>query len=259
MDTLKYDLIAKDTVKQLGLIVLQSDVTIEDEFRFYFANQNVSLFVNRIPFENEVTKELLQQMENHLGDTMSQFPIEAEFDALGYACTSGTLLIGEDRISALVAEKRPCKMVTNPLTATLSALQSINAKKIAYLAPYSESVCAEMIQYFESNGIQVIASATYDEAEDRFVGRISPATIQRDAIMLAKDNPDIDAVFMACTNLKCAHIIAEIEAQTGITALSSNQVLAWDLARHAGLDLASDSSTNNTYINTTTNKGNLFK
>ena len=249
MEKIEYELLARDYVKQLGLIVLQSDVTIEDEFRHYFsrpfssqsfADQAVSIFVNRIPFENEVTAETLKQMENHLGKTMSLFPIEAEFDALGYACTSGALHIGALRISELVSEVRPCKTVTNPLVASIAALEYVNAKNIAYLGPYSEKVCGEMIEYFEGAGIEVSASASYDETEDRFVGRISPASIQRDAINLAKNNPQIDAVFIACTNMKCAHIIPEIEAQTGIVVLSSNQVLAWDMSRHIGLNLGVD-------------------
>ncbi len=240
MDKIEYELLARDHVKQLGLIVLQSDVTIEDEFRYYFANQAMSLFVNRIPFENEVTAETLKQMEGHLGKTMSLFPVETEFDALGYACTSGALHIGAERISELVSKSRPCHAVTNPLTAAVAAMKSLNAKNIAYLGPYSEQVCGEMIKHFEGAGIEVSASASYNETEDRFVGRISPASIQRDAINLAKNNPQIDAVFIACTNMKCAHIIPEIEAQTGVVALSSNQVLAWDLARNINLDLGSE-------------------
>jgi maleate isomerase len=200
----------------------------------------LSALVNRIPFANEVTAETLRQMEGHLANTMRLFPIEVEFDALGYACTSGAFNIGTDKIAELVSESRPCYAVTNPLTAAVAAMKSVDAKNIAYLGPYSEKVCAEMINYFESEDIEVSASAYYDETEDRFVGRISPSSIQRDSITLAKNNPQIDAIFIACTNLKCAHIIPEIEAHTGIFALSSNQVLAWDLASTVGVKLGSD-------------------
>lgn len=238
MEKVHYELLEPDHIKQLGLIVLQSDVTIEDEFRFYFADQPISLYVSRIPFENKVTAKTLKQMENHLSNTMSLFPLETEFDALGYACTSGALHIGGEKIAKLVTECRPCKQVTDPLIAALNAFKSIDAKKIAYLGPYSEKVCAGMIDYFNNDeDIEVIAAASYDEAEDRFVGRISPQSIQRDAINLAKNNPEVEAVFIACTNMKCAHVLPEIEAQTGIPALSSNQVLAWDLARSIGVKL----------------------
>jgi hypothetical protein len=40
--------------KKLDLIMLHSDVTIEDNFVYYYAGKDVNLFVNGIPFENEV-------------------------------------------------------------------------------------------------------------------------------------------------------------------------------------------------------------
>lgn len=240
MQKVHYELLEPGYVKQLGLIVLQSDITIEDEFRFYFADQPVSLLVNRIPFENEVNAETLKTMESYLGQTMSLFPIETEFDSLGYACTSGAMHIGGDNIARLVAEQRVCRQVSNPLDAAIAAFQAVGARKIAYLGPYSEAVCSAMISRFVAAGIQVKASASYHEPLDTLVGRISPQSIQRDAIQLVKDNPDIDAVFIACTNMKCAHIIPEIEAHTGITALSSNQALAWDMARKVGLSLGAE-------------------
>lgn len=237
MDKIHYDLLATNHRTQLGLIVLQSDVTIEDEMRYYFDDQPISLFVNRIPFENEVTAATLKEMENHLAQTMSLFPLEAEFDAMGYGCTSGAMHIGSIKISKLVSEHRPCKHVSNPLDAAFAAFKAKGIKKIAYLGPYSEKMCASMIKRFIEAGFEVPASASYNESEDRFVGRISPESIQRDAIELAHKNPAAEAVFISCTNMKCAHIIPQIEAATGIYALSSNQSLAWDMARQTGLTL----------------------
>ena len=240
MEKINYDLLARDYTKYLGLVVLQSDVTIEDEFRHYFHEQDVSLMVNRIPFENEVTAETLKQMEGHLGKTMSLFPIETEFDAVGYGCTSGSLHIGGDKIAELISDERPTKSVSNPLRSALAAFEAVGAKNIAYLGPYSEQVCGEMIDHFVAAGINVSASASYDEKEDRFVGRISPESIQRDAINLVKANPQVEAVFVSCTNMKCAHVIPEIEKQTGKAALSSNLVLAWHMARSIGLTLGAE-------------------
>ena len=94
-----------------------------------------------------------------------------------------------------------------------------------------------MIDHFVEAGIKISASASYDEKEDRFVGRISPESILRDAINLVKANPQVDAVFVSCTNMKCAQIIPEIEKQTSKVALSSNLVLAWHMARQIGLTL----------------------
>ena len=240
MEKINYELLARDHVKQLGLIVLQSDVTIEDEFRYYYAGQEVSLFVNRIPFENEVTAETLKQMEAHLGKTMSLFPFETEFDSVGYGCTSGSLHIGGDKIARLISAERPTKSVSNPLKSALAAFDAVGASNIAYLGPYSEQVCGEMIEHFVEEGINVSASASYNESEDRFVGRISPESIQRDAIKLVNDNPQVEAIFVSCTNMKCAQVIPEIEKQTGKVAISSNLALAWHMARSIGLNLGAE-------------------
>jgi len=240
MDKIHYELLARDYTKYLGLIVLQSDVTIEDEFRYYYQDQPVSLMVNRIPFENEVTADTLKQMEGHIGKTMSLFPLEAEFDSFGYGCTSGSLHIGGDKIEHLISKERPSKSVSNPLRSALAAFDAIGVNNIAYLGPYSEQVCGEMIDHFVEAGISVSASASYDEKEDRFVGRISPESIQRDAINLVNKNPQVDAVFVSCTNMKCAQVIPEIEKQTGKIALSSNLVLAWHMARQIGLTLGAE-------------------
>ena len=75
MKTADYELIPAGDLIQLGMIVLQSDVTIEDEFRYYFADARVSLLVNRIPFENEVTAETLADMARHLKQAAALFPL----------------------------------------------------------------------------------------------------------------------------------------------------------------------------------------
>lgn len=236
MKIASYELLDDSELKQLGLIVLQSDVTLEDEFRRYFSNSSMSILVNRIPFENEVTRETLQQMEAHIADTMSLFPLTSRFDSLGYACTSGAMHIGSKRIAQLAQQQRPCKQTSNPMDAVIKALRHIGAKKIAFLAPYSRAVSQTMVDRIESEGFSVECSATFDECEDAKVGRISPSSIFEAAVSLCQDHQP-DAVFMACTNMKCIDIIPKIEAQTGVTALSSNLALAWDMARLAGMPL----------------------
>jgi maleate isomerase len=246
MDKLNFETLAADHTTRLGLIVLQSDVTIEDEFRYFLEGLPVNLLVNRIPFENEVTVETLRKMQSHLTKSMSLFPIDAEFDSMGYGCTSGALHIGDKHIAELVSSTRPCKSITNPMQAAIEAMRHIGAKRIAYLAPYSKEVSQTMVDMFEENSIEVPVACTFDEKQDMIVGRIAPSSIQQACLELcAKEK--VDAVFVACTNMKCAHIIPEIERQTGIVATSSNQALAWHMTKLAGL---------NNQIN---NKGRLFE
>ena len=179
------------------------------------------------------------------------FPLTSKFDSVGYACTSGALHIGSEKLEQLVQEERDCAHVTNPMKAVVTALNHIGAKNIAFLAPYSQHVTQTMIDELEQRGINVSHCATYDESQDAYVGRISPQSIYQASVELCedatKDEQPIDAIFIACTNMKCATVIPEIEATTGTYALSSNQVLAWDMARLAGSPLK------------LSNKGKLFE
>ena len=238
MKTIGYQLIPENAQIHLGMVVLQSDVTIEDEFRRYFADTDLSLLVSRIPFEDEVTEKTLGDMALHLTQSTALFPVAHAFDAIGYACTSGAMQIGSDRIRQLIMNERKCRYVSDPMQAALLAFESLGANNIGYLAPYSTPVCTAMIGHIESQGFSVAHSASFDEEHDQVVGRISPDTIYQAAIeLVASADGDIDAVFIACTNMKCATVLDTITSETGVTALSSNKVLAWDLARSAGIPL----------------------
>ena len=236
MKTADYELMPESDLVRLGMVVLQSDVTIEDEFRFYFADKKVSLLVNRIPFENEVTAETLADMAHHLKQAAAMFPLTHSFDAMGYACTSGAMQIGSARVSELISSQRSCNYVSNPMQAALLAFEQLGAKKIGYLGPYSKQVCQTMIDHIEAAGFTVSHAVSFDEEQDQSVGRIAPKSIYDTAMALATEaGRSIDAIFIACTNMKCATVLDKITAESGVPALSSNKALAWDLARSSGV------------------------
>jgi len=49
----------------------------------------------------------------------------------------------------------------------------------------------------------------------------------------------LDGVFLSCTNLRTLDILAPLQAELGLPVLSSNQVLALQMARLAGVKLVS--------------------
>ncbi len=229
MDILDYTLLPNDHLKRLGLIVLQSDITLEDEFRFLFADSPVNILVSRIPFETYVTVETLQEMRSHIRNSTSLFPKDAEFDCVAYCCTSGALHIGHDVIKELINTERHSSAVSNPMQAAVAAMKHINANRIGYISPYSPAVSQTMIDEFENNGVKVTAAATFD-VHDKVVGHIDPQSTKQACLDMIQKH-DIDAVFVSCTNTKCVSVIAEIEEQTGVTITSSNHALAWHIAQ----------------------------
>lgn len=224
------------TTATLGLIVLQVDETIEQDFRRIFDDPAVALYISRIPSGADLTPDTIAQMALDLPRAASLFPPAAQFDCIAYACTSGTTLIGAERVDHLVRGQTNTTAVTNPLTATIAALALSNVKSIGIVSPYIASVATPIKQAFERAGVHVPATLSFGEEREANVARIDPASI-RDAALAIGQDPEVDAVFLSCTNLRTLDIIADLERALGKPVLSSNQALAWHMAQSAGVPL----------------------
>ena len=219
---------------RLGLIVLQTDETIEQDFRQAFPSGDIALYVSRVPSGAAVTPETLSAMAGELTASAALLPSSVAFSAIGYGCTSGATMIGADRVAALIAQGvQPGAGVTNPLTATLAGLRALDVSKIAIVSPYIASVCAPMQAAFEAQGIAVHQTVSFGEEIEERVARIDPASIYQAACVAGAD-PSVEAVFLSCTNLRTFDILADLEAELGKPVLSSNQALAWHMASLAG-------------------------
>ena len=85
--TFEYNLDNENYYKhRLGLIVLKSDETIEQEFR-NILDDTTSIYHSRIHCDKEVTRDNLKKMEERLPVSTNLLP-NIFFDVIGYACTS---------------------------------------------------------------------------------------------------------------------------------------------------------------------------
>ena len=222
----------EDPLPRLGLIVLQVDETIEQEFRRLFAPESARLHVTRIPSGAELTPDTIARMAAALPAAASLLP--GPLDAVGYACTSGTTLIGADRVRDLVRGAVQSRSVTDPLTAALARCHALGLGRIGIVSPYIASVAEPIRAAFEADGIAVPATLSFGEDIEARVARIAPASIAEAARTLARRAP-LDGLFLSCTNLRKLDVLAPLSADLGVPVLSSNQCLAWHMAALAGL------------------------
>jgi len=223
----------------LGLIVLQPDETIEHDFRRLLPVDDVTLYVSRIPSGTEVSGDTLALMRDDLPEAARLFPPALDFDVVGYGCTSGTSVIGADVVADLVRGACRVGVVTEPVTSLVAACAALGASRIGFLSPYVAEVSASLRDTLQLAGIAAPVFGSFDEAVETRVARIAPRSIVDAAVQLAQQG-GIDALFLSCTNLRTLDVIADIEAQTGLPVLSSNLVLAWDMARKSGIRLHGD-------------------
>ncbi|EEE37453.1 Asp/Glu racemase [Rhodobacteraceae bacterium KLH11] len=229
MTSLPYTLDPDDPAAvPMGLVVLQTDETIEPEFRTLFARDKSPLYVTRIPSGAEVNTGTLARMEVDLPAAANLLPKARPYRVVGYGCTSASSVIGSDRVEQMIRQTCNAQTVTNPLRAAAACAADRGVSKFALLSPYIEEVNTPLRRAFAKQGISMDVFGTFGEAEEAKVVRISTASVVDAAVRLGAD-PTVDAVFLSCTNLRTLAAIPQIEAQIGKPVLSSNQSLAWHM------------------------------
>ncbi|BBB29157.1 aspartate/glutamate racemase family protein [Neptunomonas japonica] len=209
---------------RIGVISLATDFNIEADLHRIFPS-DVQFFTSRVKNVNPLTIENLRTMAPGISTTADTILPGVELDAIIYACTSGTIAIGVERVTQLINDVCPGVPVTNPVTAALSAFECFAAKRISILTPYTEMVNQEVAQFFTSQGYEVLSIAGFAFEDDTAMTYITPQDIADAAVACC--DPDAELMFISCTALRASLVLDDIEQRLGIPVVSSNQVLAW--------------------------------
>lgn len=235
MSALPYDLNV-DRPPQLGLVVLQSDETLEHDLRRLLPAE-AEVLVTRIPSAPVVSSDSLAAMAREITDAASLLPRGADLSVVGFGCTSGAAEIGADKVALLTRKGVETAAVTDPISALVAACAHLNITRLALVSPYVAEVSARLRDVLAQAGITITAFASFEEAVEARVVRIAPGSLHQAALSTAAIAP-CDAVFLSCTNLRTLDVIEGAEAALGLPVLSSNLVMAWHMTRLAGMETA---------------------
>jgi len=219
----------------IGLVVLATDQTMEHEFRTLVRQPGVAFFESRVFNDNDITAETLRAIGPRIAPSVALILPSIPLDVVAFGCTSATMALGEDAVFAEIRKVRPGVACTTPVTAALAAFKALEARRIGLLTPYAPQINEGLVAYFEGRGVNIAAVATFDRRDDRDAARISVASIEAAAQKLAA-TPGIDAIFVSCTSLRVAEMVARFEQRTGVAITSSNHAMAWHCLRLAGID-----------------------
>ena len=222
------------TRANLGVVVLETDETLEAEFAQMLRIAGVALYHTRIPMGRDIRPETLAGMEGDLPAAVRLLPPSLRFDVIGYGCTSAATVIGSDQVAAQINRVIPGARVTDPLRAIIAAGRALGAHRLGFITPYVPEVSLQMRGRLQAAGFQIAAFGSFEEGNDQVVARITEASIEQ-AVQQVQAQAVCDAMVIACTNLRCLHLIASLEAATGVPVISSNTALAWHMLRLAGV------------------------
>ena len=214
---------------RVGVVALSTDFTIEQDYRRICHKIPIDIFVNRIPFENPLTHENYLKMSDHLPKIVDDILPGQNLDTVAYACTSGTVAIGEKKIISQIHKSKPDVYVTTPITATLRAFEKLSINKISILTPYPKLVNQTVYDFLKDRQIEIDTFSGFNLEYDSDIAKVDPQNLIKTIKEI--NYSDVDAVFVSCTALRIVEVLQEVEDLIQKPVISSNQAMIWDSIR----------------------------
>lgn len=217
---------------RIGLVALATDQVSERDIARILPGDRLALYVSRVTHSEESNIETIGRLETDIARAASLLLPGATIDVMVFSCTSGSMIIGEERIAQLLNEARPDVPTTNTVTSVMAAFKALEVRRVAMLTPYIEEVNRVMAEGFEARGLEIVDFAAFGRELEVEIAQVTPACVLSTALEL--DRSRADAIFISCTGLRSVEVIQALEDRVDIPVVTSNQAMAWHIMRLAG-------------------------
>ncbi|WP_313404533.1 maleate cis-trans isomerase [Aeromicrobium sp.] len=230
------------THHRIGLIVPSSNVTVETELPRLLArhaDESFSFHSSRMRM-SAVTPAGLRAM-NVQRERCVMEVADASPDVILYACLVA-LMAGEPgehrRVESLVAEQlatgESLARVRSSAGALLNGLDALGARRVALVTPYMRPLAERVVQYLETESVEVHDWAALEVEDNEAVGRIPGERVMEAASRL--DLTGVDALIIsACVQMPSLDLVAKAEDQFGLPVLSAATAGAFTALEALGL------------------------
>jgi len=217
--------------RRIGLLLPSSNTTQEPEFSRILP-EGVTLHVARLPLRTVDADSAARIVEDI--EAESHKLADADVDAIVLAATAPSSRngIGYDRQLIARIEDASSRKATTASTASIQALTELGVQRLVIAAPWTDAVNKIAAAFIEASGFSVLAHRALGHASNLEIGRLE----EQHAFELgaAVDQPDAQAIMLACGNWRTLGIVERLEAAIGKPVLTTNQVSLWAVLRLAG-------------------------
>jgi maleate isomerase len=218
---------------KIGYVLLATEQTVQDDV-MHLRPDGVGIHLTRAAIPDSITNETLAAQADLLADCAATLLPDGSLDVVCYACTSGSLVIGEERVFKELKKGAPNAKATSLITSIIRALRKVNARKLVIATPYIDEVNQREVEYLHQAGFEVLSIAGLNLEKDSDMVRVTPDFIAEFA--LQQNHPDADAIFISCGALRTLDVVGRIEKQAGKPVIASNQAMIWDTLRLVGIE-----------------------
>lgn len=220
---------------RIGLVV-PSVNTVMEPWASRVVPQGVSVHVSRMFIPADTTPATIVEMDRSEGKAALRQLSSIHPHVMAYGCTASSIVQGlaydqhlRDEIGA--GYDVPA---TTAAHAIITALRTVEARKISIVSPYPANVDAAEHAFFAEAGFEVLGGA--------FLGIV-------DGFRLAEPEPDTlfdlgmrgvdraaDALVVSCLNTRSHAVIDRLEQALGKPVITSTQATLWHALRLAGIE-----------------------
>jgi len=208
-------------------------MTIEAEM-IEHCPKGVGMYFTRVMMPREISTESLAQCAGGLAEAASKILPDDHVDVICYACTSGTVAMGEDRTLSELKKGAPYARPTALATSVVNALRAVNAHKIVAGCPYIDELASNVATFFEGKGFEILDWQGLKLDYDTDMIRVTTDFIVEFATSI--DRPDADAILLSCGAPRFLECVEKIEKIVKKPVICSNQAMLWNTLRMAGVD-----------------------
>ena len=188
----------------------------------------------------KVTQEALASMDAE-SDRCAAELTDARVDVMGYACLVAIMCMGkgyhcqsERRLhDVTIREGAPTPVVTSA-GALVDGLKTLNARKIAMVAPYLKPLTQIVVEYIEAEGIEVVDAIALEIPDNVEVGRRDPMALVEIYKRLKLDGADA-VVLSSCVQMPSLAAVPVVERECGLPVVSASICTAYQMLRKLGL------------------------
>lgn len=217
---------------RLGFILMSTDLAAETDF-FAMAPDGVAVHFTRLKTDDLTTNETLSRHIEHMADAAARLQPDTRPDVVSYSCTSGSIVIGEERVMAEIQKGAPWAKPMCLVTGVVDALRELGAQKLVVGTPYLDEVNTAEAEFLLAKGFDVLDIQGLNLSTGTDMGRVTPDYWKSFGQEI--DRPDADAIFLSCGGIRALEIAEELEQIVGKPVVTSNQAQFWSCLRRAGI------------------------
>ncbi len=217
---------------KLGFILMSTDLAAESDF-FEMVPKDVAIHITRLKTDDYTTNETLSKHIDFMADAASRIQPDVKPNVISYSCTSGSIVIGEEKIMAEIKKGAPYTIPMTLVTGVVDAFRELKIKKIVVGTPYLDEINTKEAEFLYKKGLEIINIQGLNLKTGIEFGKVTPEYWKKFALEI--NDTHADAIFLSCGGIRSVEVIDEIEKITGKPVITSNQAQVWSCLRKAGI------------------------